>query len=927
MDERAKGLIPSAEQHSKTVLDRSVESEMETSYLQYSMSVIVARALPDVRDGLKPVHRRILYVMDKNNLRSGSKYTKSAQIVGEVMGKYHPHGDVAIYDSLVRLAQPFSTRYLLVDGQGNFGSMDGDPPAAMRYTEARMSKASEAMLEDIDKETVPFRDNFDGSQQEPEVLPARIPNLLLNGQIGIAVGMATNIPPHNLGERIDATIEQIDNPEATIDDLIKHVKGPDFPTGAVVYGKESIKIAFATGRGGVVVRGVADIEEGKGGRHKIIITEIPYAVNKAGLVEKIADLVREKKISGIADIRDESSRGSVRVVIDLKKDAYPKKLLNQLYKLTPLQTAFHYNMLALIDGIQPRVLGLQDIIVEHIKHRQVVVRRRTEFELKRAQERAHILEGLKIALDHIDEVIKTIRASQTPEEAEVNLVKKFKLTVIQAQAILAMQLRRLTGLQRKEIEDELTDLLKLIQKLKAILASEKKILAVIRDELLQVKKEFGDERRTKIVAQELGKLSDEDLVPDEQVVVTLTSANYIKRTSIADYKKQGRGGKGRRGMVTREEDVIQHVVNASTHDFLLFFTNKGRVFRIKTYEVPAVGLNAKGVAIVNLLQLGPEETVSSVINVTKSMAGGHLLMCTIRGVVKKTPFEQYQNVRQSGLIAIRLDEGDELKWIRMTSGKDEVVISTAQGQAIRFHEQDARPMGRASRGVRGIRLRPAPAGAGQRTGDQVIGMDVVDEKSYIFVISQFGYGKRTKVSQFTPHRRGGVGIRSAIVNKKTGPLIGVKALIGLEQEVIIYSNQGQTIRLGLKNIPAIGRATQGVRIMRLNANDSVASLALVEKVEDDEESEEKSVKKPVAKKPTTKPKKPVVKKTSAKKPVSKAKRTTAKSKRAIKRPAEKAPAKKKPAPKTKKSTAKPSKKAKSKTRKSVVKTKRQSKKR
>ena len=880
MDDRSKGLVPSIEKHSKLVLNRSVEEEMETSYLQYSMSVIVARALPDVRDGMKPVHRRILYVMDKNNLRSGSKHIKSAQIVGEVMGKYHPHGDTAIYDAMVRLAQPFSTRYPLVDGQGNFGSMDGDPPAAYRYTEARMTKASESLLEDIDKETVPFRDNFDGTYQEPEVLPAKLPNLLLNGQLGIAVGMATNIPPHNLSELVDATVEQIDNPEATLDDLIEHVKGPDFPTGAVVYGKESIRTAFATGRGGVIVRGVADIEETKGGRHRIIITEIPYAVNKAGLVEKIADLVREKKISGISDLRDESSRGNVRVVVELKRDAYPKKLLNQLYKLTPLQTAIHYNMLALIDGIQPRVLGLQDIINEHIKHRQTVVRRRTEFELRKAEERAHILAGLKIALDHIDEVIKTIRASQTPEEAETNLVKQFKLTSIQAQAILAMQLRRLTGLQRKEIEDELKGLLQLISKLKAVLASEQKILKIIRDELLEMKQQFGDARRTKIVAQELGKLSDEDLVPDEQVVVTLTSANYIKRTSIADYKKQGRGGKGRRGMATREEDVIEHVVNASTHDFLLFFTNKGRVFRIKTYEVPAVGLNAKGVALINLLQLQPEEIVNSVINVSKQNASGNLLMCTVRGVVKKTPFEQYQNVRQSGLIAINLDESDELKWIRMTSGQDEIVISTSQGQAIRFHERDARAMGRVSRGVRGIRL---------RTGDQVIGMDIVDDKSYIFVISEFGYGKRTKVSQFTAHKRGGVGIRSAVVNKKTGQLVGVKTLIGKDQEIIIISTAGQTIRLGLKNIPALGRATQGVRIMRLNQGDSVASLALVEKVENGEEAAEKAT--VIEKKPAAKPLRAKVSVKKAVKSASKSKKTVRPAKKPVLRIKKKLPAK------------------------------------
>lgn len=816
--------------HSREVELRTVEDVMEDSYLRYSMSVIVARALPDVRDGLKPVHRRILYSMDKNGWRPGSKYVKSARITGDVMGKYHPHGDVAIYDAMVRLAQDWSTRYLLVDGQGNFGSMDGDPPAAQRYTEARMAKAGQALLEDIDKETVPFRDNYDGSEQEPEVLPAKLPNLLLNGQIGIAVGMATNIPPHNISEIIDATVHLIDHPDATLDDLLEHVKGPDFPTGGIVYGKESIRTAFATGRGGVIVRGIASVEESKKGVPQIIISEVPYGVNKAGLLEKIAALVHEKKISGIRDLRDETARGVVRVVIDLKRDAYPKKLLNQLYKLTPLQTAIHYNMLALIDGIQPRVLGLSDILSEYIKHRQVVVRRRTEFELRKAKDRAHILEGLKIALDHIDEVIKTIRASQTSEEAQTNLIKQFKLSEIQAQAILAMQLRKLTGLERKEIEDELAELKILITKLEGILADEKKILKIIKDELAEMKKQFGDERRTKVVPQELGKMSDEDLVPDEQVAVTLTSANYIKRSSIAEYKKQGRGGKGRRGMATREEDVIEHVVNASTHDFLLFFTNKGRVFRLKTYEVPAVGLNAKGIAIVNLLQLQPEETVSSVINVSKTTAGGNLLMCTVRGVVKKTPFEQYQNVRQSGLIAINLDDGDELKWIRMTNGDNEVVISTQQGQAIRFHEKDSRPMGRVSRGVRGIRL---------RAGDQVIGMDIVEKDSNIFVISEQGYGKRTKIDQFTPHKRGGVGIRSAVVNKKTGELIGVKTLSGDDtQEIIIISKNGQTIRLGLKNIPALGRATQGVRIMRLNDDDRVVSLALVDKGEELEEDEE-----------------------------------------------------------------------------------------
>jgi DNA gyrase subunit A len=662
------------------------------------------------------------------------------------------------------------------------------------------------------------------------VLPGKTPNLLLNGQLGIAVGMATNIPPHNLSELVDAEVYTIDHPDATLDDLLVHVKGPDFPTGGVVYGKESLRTAYATGRGGVVVRGVAEIVEGNKGRHQIVITEIPYSLNKESLVIKIADLVRDKKITGISDLRDETARGQIRIVVDLKKDAYPKKLLNQLYKLTPLQTAFHFNMMALIDGIQPRVLGLQDIIGEHIKHRQSVIRRRTEYELRKARERAHVLEGLKIALDHIDEVINTIRASQTTDEAQVNLMEKFKLSEIQAKAILAMQLRTLAGLERKKIEDELAELLKTIAGLESILADEKKILKIIRDDLLALKKQYGDERRTKIVAQELNKLSDEDLVPDEQVVVTLTSANYVKRSPIGEYKRQGRGGKGRRGMITREEDVIEHVVNASTHDFLLFFTNHGRVFRLKTYEVPAASLSAKGVAIVNLLQLQPEEYVSAVINISKTDQAANLIMCTIRGVVKKTPFEQYQNVRNSGLIAINLDEGDELKWIRMTSGDNEVVISTSQGQAIRFHERDARPMGRVSRGVRGIRL---------RAGDRVIGMDIVEENASIFVISKYGYGKRTKVAQFTPHARGGVGIRSAIVNTKTGELIGVKTLGEADdQEVIIISKNGQTIRLGIKNIPALGRATQGVRIMRLNNTDEVVSLALVDKSDEPEDEDD-----------------------------------------------------------------------------------------
>lgn len=818
------------DEHSKSVVVHSVEDEMETKYLQYSMSVIIQRALPDVRDGLKPVHRRILYAMEKNGWRPGSKFVKSSRIVGDVMGKYHPHGDSAIYDSMVRLAQDWQLRYTLVKGQGNFGSMDGDPAAASRYTEARMDKLGAELLFDLEKDTVDFRDNYDGSEREPSVLPAKFPNLLLNGQMGIAVGMATNIPPHNLGELVDATVTLIDNPEATVDDLLEHVKGPDFPTGGIVYGKESLRAAYAGGRGGIVVRAVAEIVETKKGRHQIVVTEVPYAVNKASLIEKIADLVKDKKINGISDLRDESARGTVRIVVDLKKDAYPKKVLNQLFKQTPLQTTFHYNMLALIDGIQPKVLGIHDMLAEYIKHRQIVIRRRTEFELKKAQDRAHILDGYKIALDNIEEVIKTIRASKTTEEAAKNLIKQFKLSDIQAKSILALPLRSLTGLERQKIEDELTELMKLIEKLQSILSDEKKVLKIIKDELIEVKDKYGDDRRTKIIPTELGKFSDEELIPEEQVVVTVTSENYIKRSLASEYRRQHRGGKGKRGMATKEEDVIEHVVMASTHDYLLFFTSKGRVFRLKTYEVPAAGLNAKGVAAVNLLQLHPEEIVTAVIKHQVKEKKGYFFMTTRQGTVKKTKLEDYNNIRTSGLIAIKIDEGDELKWIRPTTGDNEVVISTSLGQAIRFHENDVRPMGRTARGVRGIRLRP---------GDQVVGMDIVQEDSNIFVISEKGYGKRTKISQFSPHKRGGVGIRSAVVNTKTGNLVSVKSLNEETPEIIIISTAGQTIRLGLKDIPSLGRTTQGVRIMRLGDDDTVASVALVAKeVEVEEEADE-----------------------------------------------------------------------------------------
>jgi DNA gyrase subunit A len=818
--------------HSRIVEKLTIEDVMEDNFLRYSMSVIIDRALPDVRDGLKPVHRRILYSMGEQGLRPGSKFSKSARIVGDVMGKYHPHGDTAIYDSMVRLAQNWTMRYTLVNGQGNFGSMDGDPAAASRYTEARLDRAGNELLTDLEKETVDFRDNYDGSEREPVVLPAKLPNLLLNGQIGIAVGMATSIPPHNMGELIDAIVHLIDNPETTtLDDLLKYVKGPDFPTGAVVYGGAPMRQAYQTGRGSVVIRAVANIEESRKGRSQIVVTEMPFAVNKATLIEKIAELVKDKKITAISDLRDESARGSVRVVIELKKDSYPKKVLNQLYKMTSLQTSFHFNMLALIDGIQPRILGLEEILNEFVKHRQAVVRRRTEFELRKAKERAHILEGYKIALDHIDEVIKTIRASRTSEDAEVALIDKFGLSIIQAKAILAMQLRRLTGLEREAIENELRELAALIAKLEAILADEKEVLRIIKEELLEMKEKYGDDRRSKMINHELGKFSDEELIPEEDSVILLTTENYIKRTLVSEYRRQNRGGKGKRGMTTKEEDIIAQLVPASTHDYLLFFTNRGRIFRLKAYEVPAASLTAKGVAIVNLLQLQPEEKITSIIRHEKDASGdGFLFMATIKGTIKKTPFEEYANIRTNGLIAIKLDEGDELRWIQKTTGENDVIISTSAGQAIRFNEKDARPMGRSARGVRGVRLRP---------NDQVVGMDIVDDDSRrLLVISENGYGKATKVSNFPSHKRGGVGIKAAVVTAKTGPIIAVHTLELDASEVLLISNEGQAIKVGLKDIPVLGRTTQGVRIMRMREGDKVASIGLMPAPDSDQPIEE-----------------------------------------------------------------------------------------
>ena len=812
--------------HSRVVELKTVEDVMEWSYLRYSMSVIIDRALPDVRDGLKPIHRRILYAMERNGWRPGTKFTKSANIVGEVMGKYHPHGDSAIYDAMVRLAQDWVMRAPLVEGQGNFGSMDGDPPAAHRYTEARMSRAGAALLTDLDKETVDFRDNYDGTQKEPVVLPAMLPNLLLNGQVGIAVGMATNIPTHNLGELCDAITYLIDNgaDNTTIDDLLKFVKGPDFPTGGIVYAGPAMKQAYLTGRGSVVIRAVTNIEETKRGRSQIVVSEVPYGVNKETLMKKIADLVKEKKIVGIQALRDESARGKVRMVVELKKDTCAGKILNQLFKWTSLQTSFHYNMLALVDGIQPRILGLEDILNEYLKHRRLVVRRRTEYELRKAEERAHILAGLKIALDNIDEVIHLIRSSKDYETAKTGLMERFQLSEVQAQAILAMQLRKLTGLDRQAIENELAELLAKIAEYRAILADEQKILDIIKSELAEMKEKLGDARRTKIINHELGKMTDEDVIPEEDAVILMTDENYVKRTSMTDYRRQNRGGKGKRGLTTKESDTVAQLITASTHDFLSFFTNKGRVFRQRAFDVPAAGLQAKGTPVVNLLSLQPEEKVTSIIKYSKDEAqsgDGYLFMATTNGTIKKTKAKEYENIRANGLIAIKLDDGDELRWVRRTSGNDDVIMSTAFGQAIRFNEQDARSMGRSARGVRGIRLRP---------GDKVVGVDVVDpsnDKAKLLIMGERGYGKITKASNFPVHKRGGIGIKAAVVTAKTGNIMTVRSLDNDTKEIIVISASGQTIRLAISSISVLGRATQGVRIMSLGAGDLVASVGLV----------------------------------------------------------------------------------------------------
>ncbi len=802
---------------------REITSEMKESYLAYAMSVIVSRALPDVRDGMKPVHRRILYAMRELGLSHSARYRKSATVVGEVLGKYHPHGDTAVYDSMVRLAQDFSLRYPLVDGQGNFGSMDGDNAAAMRYTEARLTSIAEEMMADIEKDTVDFIPNYDASRKEPSVLPAKIPQLLLNGTMGIAVGMATNIPPHNLVELIDGIVFLADNPDCEVKELAQFVKGPDFPTGGTIYNQADINQAYITGRGSIACRAEASIVEAKNGQFQIIVSEMTYASNKATTITKIAELVKTGKLEGIRDIRDESDKDGVRIVIELKKDSFPKKVLNKLYSYTDLQKTFHVNMLALVDGIEPRILNLKAVLQYFIDHRRQVITRRTKFELERARERAHILEGLKKALDHIDAVIATIRKSADRDAAHSNLMKRFKLSDKQATAILEMRLQTLAGLERKKIEDELKEKRNLIKELEELLKSPKKILGVIKQELSEIKDKYGDERKTRVVKSAIGEFKQEDLIPNEETIIVLTEDDYIKRMPPSFYRVQRRGGKGVIGATTKEGDMIGRVVSAMTHDDLFFFTNSGKVFQAKAYEIPVSSRVAKGQAIVNFLQISPGEKITAVISAGKESKAKYLFMATRFGTVKKTAIEDFANVRRSGLIALTLAKGDELRWIAATTGKDEVIITTAAGQAIHFKESDVRSMGRTAAGVRGVKL---------KKDDVVVGMDVVlagQKGNQLLVLTENGFGKRSELRSYKIQKRGGSGIKTAKVTPKTGRLVSAHIVNAdsLDTDLISSSAKGQIIRVPLKSISVLGRATQGVRVMRLNKDDKIAATAVL----------------------------------------------------------------------------------------------------
>ncbi len=804
-----------------TVRHVDIEDEMRVAYLDYAMSVIVSRALPDARDGLKPVHRRILYAMHDMGMRHNTPYRKSARVVGDVLGKYHPHGDTAVYDAMVRMAQDFSMRYPLIDGQGNFGSIDGDSPAAMRYTEARLARIAQEMLADIDKNTIDFSDNFDGSLQEPLVLPARLPNLLLNGTSGIAVGMATNIPPHNLVEICDATIYLIDHynevDDVTVEKLMHFIKGPDFPTGAALMGQEGLINAYATGKGRVTIRGIARIEEMRGNRYRIVVSELPYQVNKSALIERIAELAREEKLKDISDLRDESDRNGLSIVIELKRGAQPKKVLNQLYKYTALQSTFSINMLALVDG-EPRVLPLKRALTAYLEHRRTVITRRTEFDLEKARQRAHILEGLRIALGSLDAVIQTIRQSKDADTAREQLMKKFALSQVQAQAILEMQLRRLAALERQKIEEEYQEVMKTIAYLEDLLANPHKILGVIKDDLQQLKEEYGDERRTRILVDVKEELHEEDLVKDEEVLVSITERGYIKRVPSKTYRTQGRGGRGVTGMTTRDEDVVEFLFAASTLDTILYFTDKGKVYSEKAYQIPDANRTAKGVSVANLINLSPGEKITATVAVPNFNQAEYLVMLTRKGRIKRTDLSEFASVRPSGLIALTLEGDDELGWVKLTNGQNEIVIVSHHGQAIRFDENEVRSMGRTAAGVGAMRL---------QAGDEIRGMDVVEPKADLLVVTQLGFAKRTPLSEYPTQGRKGSGIRTLTREmRRTGGVIAAH-VVADDGDLTLISRDGIMLRVAIKQVSRLGRATQGVRVMSLKRDDVVASVAVL----------------------------------------------------------------------------------------------------
>ncbi|WJE39284.1 DNA gyrase subunit A [Bacillus safensis] len=822
-----------SEQHTPNVREVNISQEMRTSFLDYAMSVIVSRALPDVRDGLKPVHRRILYAMNDLGMTSDKPFKKSARIVGEVIGKYHPHGDSAVYEAMVRMAQDFNYRNMLVEGHGNFGSVDGDGAAAMRYTEARLSKISMEILRDITKDTIDYQDNYDGSEREPIVMPARFPNLLVNGATGIAVGMATNIPPHQLGEVIDGVLAISQNPEMTTQELMEIIPGPDFPTAGQIIGRSGIRKAYETGRGSITLRAKSIIEETSSGKQRIVINEIPYQVNKARLIEKIADLVRDKKIDGITDLRDESDRNGMRIVIELRRDANAHVLLNNLYKQTTLQTSFGINLLALVDG-QPKVLSLKQCLEYYLEHQKVIIRRRTAYELRKAEARAHILEGLRIALDHLDEVIALIRSSQTAEIARNGLMENYSLSEKQAQAILDMRLQRLTGLEREKIEEEYKGLVDLIAELKAILADNEKVLEIIREELTEIKERFNDTRRTEIVTAGIETIEDEDLIPVENIVITLTHNGYIKRLPASTYRSQKRGGKGVQGMGTNEDDFVEQLISTSTHDTILFFSNKGKVYRAKGYEIPEFGRTAKGIPIINLLEVEKGEWINAIIPVSEFDEDSYLFFTTRHGVSKRTSLSQFANIRNNGLIALSLREEDELMAVRLTNGEKQIIIGTKKGMLIRFDETDVREMGRTAAGVKGITL---------SEDDIVVGMEILEPDANVLIVTEKGYGKLTPEKEYRVQSRGGKGLKTCKITDNNGPLVAVKATNAeAEEDLMIITGSGVIIRMAVSDISTTGRVTQGVRLIRLGDDEHVATVALVEQSqEDDEENNEENV--------------------------------------------------------------------------------------